>query len=155
MLRSSSLQLARPLASAAAMGASSSSAACVAPCAARRLWHSAAPRFTAAAAAAPAAPAASMSVRVPSAPKPPSRTAILATYRALRRGIFQTFYTSSQYASFNELAGDQDSLAGRSPGAAYRKEHFAMEENKPHVQFARKRSEQWLKLIKQSVTSMH
>lgn len=84
------------------------------------------------------------------APRAPSRAQLLSTYRLLRRSIFQSFYTASQYASYDELARDSNAIAGRSPGAAYRKEAFAKESNQPHLAFARKRSEPWMKQLKES-----
>lgn len=69
---------------------------------------------------------------------------VIATYRALHRAIFQTFYTASQYATYDELACDQLAISGVSPGAAYRKEAFSDPSNAAHVAFARKRTGRWL-----------
>jgi len=144
MLRST-LPLARPAAAAAAALPLPLPAACAAS-QSHRLLHSAPVRLS-------SSLSLSRGQGTIAPPKPPTRTATLSTYRTLRRSIFQAFYTASQYASFDELAGDQDSIAGRSPGAAYRKREFARPENVPHVQFAKKRAEAWLKLIKEGYTS--
>lgn len=82
----------------------------------------------------------------------PGRLAILSTYRLLRRTIHQTFYASSHYAEYDEKLWDQlgQAIAGRSAGAAYRKEEFAKAENAEHVKFAATRSPQWLELIRQA-----
>lgn len=93
---------------------------------------------------------ASSAAAAAAAPRAPSRAQLLSTYRLLRRSIFQSFYTASQYASYDELARDSNAIAGRSPGAAYRKEAFAKESNQPHLAFASKRSEPWLKQLKES-----
>lgn len=92
--------------------------------------------------AAPSGPASAAAV------KPPSRAHLIALYRALRRSVWQSFFTSSQYATYDELARDSLAIAGQSPGAAWRKAHLGLERNRAHVEFADKRSAPWLALIK-------
>lgn len=67
--------------------------------------------------------------------------------------MWQSFFTSSQYATYDELARDSKAIAGESPGALWRKQHLPLARNQAHVEFADKRSGPWLQLLKSGFES--
>jgi hypothetical protein len=100
-----------------------------------------------------AVPSRSFSSSAAASTKPPTRRAVLSTYRQLLRAIHRVFYTSSQYASFDELSGDSRSISGEDQGASWRREQRGREDMRVHADFAGKRSSRWLQQVREAYRS--